>query len=36
MVSLVKEGVGVAIESNKEKVAEKLVDRISGEVPKKV
>lgn len=36
MVPLVKEGVGVAIESKKEKVAEKLVDRISGEVRKKV
>jgi hypothetical protein len=36
MVPLVKEGVGVTIESKKEKLAEKIVDRISTEVRTKV
>jgi hypothetical protein len=36
MVPLVKEGVGVTMESKKEKLAEKIVDRISTEVRTKV
>jgi len=35
-VPLVKEGVGVAMESRKEKMAERIVDQFSGEVRKKV